>query len=68
MSKAVGWWMWAMKRRGSFINVSSIAGLDKGMLPGGVAYGTSKAGLIYLTKVMMCFFSHACDFVVSCND
>jgi len=67
MSKPVGRWMWAMKRRGSFVNVSSIAHLHKGMLPGGFRYGTSKLGLIYLTKVMMCF-SSVWDFVVSCND
>jgi NAD(P)-dependent dehydrogenase (short-subunit alcohol dehydrogenase family) len=35
MSKPVGQRMRAMKRRGSFVNVSSIAHLHKGMLPGG---------------------------------
>ncbi|KAF3950408.1 hypothetical protein ACB098_09G151200 [Castanea mollissima] len=37
---------------GSIINISSIAGLDRGLLPGGVAYDSSKAGLNTLTKVM----------------
>ena len=38
---------------GSIINISSIAGLDRGLLPGGVAYDSSKAGLNTLTKVML---------------
>ncbi|KAM4079887.1 hypothetical protein ACJW30_09G148700 [Castanea mollissima] len=37
---------------GSIINISSISGLDGGLLPGGAAYGSSKAGLNTLTKVM----------------
>ncbi|KAK4581072.1 hypothetical protein RGQ29_024655 [Quercus rubra] len=37
---------------GSIINISSIAGLDRGQLPGGVAYDSSKAGLNTFTKVM----------------
>jgi len=52
MSKAVGKRMRAAKRGGSFINISSIAGLDRSLLPGAVAYGTSKAGLNYLTKYL----------------
>ncbi|KAJ4970058.1 hypothetical protein NE237_003157 [Protea cynaroides] len=38
--------------QGSVINISSIAGLNRGVLPGGVAYGSSKAGLNTLTKIM----------------
>lgn len=37
---------------GSIINISSIAGLDRGQLPGGLAYATSKTGVVTLTKVM----------------
>ncbi|XP_030517103.1 3-oxoacyl-[acyl-carrier-protein] reductase FabG-like [Rhodamnia argentea] len=37
---------------GSIINISSIAGLHRGQLPGGVAYASSKAGLNTMTKVM----------------
>lgn len=37
---------------GSIINISSIAGLNRGQLPGGVAYASSKAGLNTMTKVM----------------
>ncbi|XP_050235351.1 uncharacterized protein LOC126683484 [Mercurialis annua] len=37
---------------GSIINISSIAGIDRGQLPGGVAYAASKAGLNAMTKVM----------------
>jgi NAD(P)-dependent dehydrogenase (short-subunit alcohol dehydrogenase family) len=37
---------------GSVINISSIAGLNRGHLPGGVAYSASKAGVNIMTKVM----------------
>ncbi|KAJ0098453.1 hypothetical protein Patl1_21145 [Pistacia atlantica] len=37
---------------GSVINISSIAGLERGQLPGAVAYASSKAGLNTMTKVM----------------
>ncbi|KAA8517334.1 hypothetical protein F0562_017617 [Nyssa sinensis] len=37
---------------GSVINISSIAGLNRGQLPGGVAYSSSKAGVNTMTKVM----------------
>ncbi len=40
------------KQGGSFINISSITGLDQSLFPGAVAYGTSKVGLNYLAKVM----------------
>ncbi|XP_038699631.1 PKS-NRPS hybrid synthetase CHGG_01239-like [Tripterygium wilfordii] len=36
---------------GSIINISSIAGIDRGQLPGAVAYAASKAGLNAMTKV-----------------
>ncbi|XP_038701255.1 3-oxoacyl-[acyl-carrier-protein] reductase FabG-like [Tripterygium wilfordii] len=37
---------------GSIINISSIAGIDRGQLPGAVAYAASKAGLNAMTKTM----------------
>ncbi|KAL5743679.1 hypothetical protein ACOSQ2_026795 [Xanthoceras sorbifolium] len=37
---------------GSVINISSVAGLNRGQLPGAVAYASSKAGLNTMTKVM----------------
>ena len=39
-------------RGGSVVNISSIAGLNRGVLPGASAYSTSKAGLNVLTKVV----------------
>ncbi|KAG9451753.1 hypothetical protein H6P81_004657 [Aristolochia fimbriata] len=38
--------------KGCVINISSIAGLNRGHLPGGVAYAASKTGLNAMTKVM----------------
>ncbi|KAK9170065.1 hypothetical protein Syun_002205 [Stephania yunnanensis] len=38
--------------KGSVVNISSIAGLHRGQLPGGVAYAASKAGINAVTKVM----------------
>ncbi|KAK9123082.1 hypothetical protein Sjap_012684 [Stephania japonica] len=38
--------------KGSVVNISSIAGLHRGQLPGGVAYTASKAGVNAMTKVM----------------
>ncbi|KAK7278980.1 hypothetical protein RJT34_24021 [Clitoria ternatea] len=38
--------------KGSIINISSVAGLNRGQLPGAVAYASSKAGVNMLTKVM----------------
>lgn len=40
------------KRKGSIINISSIAGLERGQVPGGTAYACSKAGVNMLTKVI----------------
>ncbi|KAG5399899.1 hypothetical protein IGI04_014506 [Brassica rapa subsp. trilocularis] len=40
------------KRGGSVINVSSIAGLHRGLLPGGVAYACSKGGVDTMTRMM----------------
>ncbi|KAE8098744.1 hypothetical protein FH972_016785 [Carpinus fangiana] len=40
------------RRGGSIINISSIAGINRGQNPGAVAYASSKAGLNALTKAM----------------
>ncbi|KAK9987119.1 hypothetical protein SO802_032070 [Lithocarpus litseifolius] len=51
VSKYICMGMRDAEQGGSIINISSIAGLDRGLLPGGVAYDSSKAGLNTLTKV-----------------
>ncbi|KAM7270186.1 hypothetical protein ACFE04_030324 [Oxalis oulophora] len=40
------------KQGGSVINISSIGGLERGHLPGGLAYAASKTALNTMTKVM----------------
>ncbi|CAN6454043.1 unnamed protein product [Victoria cruziana] len=40
------------KLKGSVVNISSIGGLNRGLLPGGLAYGASKAGVNFMTKMM----------------
>ena len=52
VSKYIGIRMRDAERGGSIINISSVAGLDRGQLPGSAAYAASKAGLNTLTKVM----------------
>ena len=52
VSKYVAIRMRDAERGGSIINISSIAGLNRGHLPGAAAYSSSKAGLNTLTKVM----------------
>lgn len=52
VSKAVGKRMREAKRGGSIINISSIGGLWRGEVPGGLAYSASKAGINAMTKVM----------------
>ncbi|XP_050245237.1 uncharacterized protein LOC126693336 [Quercus robur] len=52
VSKYIGIRMRDAEQGGSIINISSIAALDRGQSPGGVAYGSSKAGLNTLTKIM----------------
>lgn len=44
------------KHGGSIINISSIAGLDRGQLPGALAYACSKTGVNTLTKVIFNVF------------
>ncbi|KAL1368116.1 uncharacterized protein [Arachis hypogaea] len=52
VSKYVCLRMRAAKIKGSIINISSISGENRGQVPGGVAYASSKAGVNMLTKVM----------------
>ncbi|XP_006302904.2 uncharacterized protein LOC17895380 [Capsella rubella] len=40
------------KRGGSVINISSISGLHRGLLPGGLAYACSKGGVDTITRMM----------------
>ncbi|KAE9619754.1 hypothetical protein Lal_00038191 [Lupinus albus] len=40
------------QRKGTIINISSVAGLNRGNLPGGAAYASSKSGVNTLTKIM----------------
>ncbi|XP_076955073.1 uncharacterized protein LOC143629778 [Bidens hawaiensis] len=40
------------KQEGSVINISSIAGLARGEVPGGVGYAAGKAGVVTMTKIM----------------
>ncbi|EOA24323.1 hypothetical protein CARUB_v10017563mg, partial [Capsella rubella] len=40
------------KRGGSVINISSIAGLHRGLLPGGLAYACSKGGVDTMSRMM----------------
>lgn len=52
VSKSVCTRMRDAKLGGSVINIGSISGLNRGFLPGGVAYCSSKAALNTMTKVM----------------
>ncbi|XP_009596119.1 uncharacterized protein [Nicotiana tomentosiformis] len=52
VSKYVGKHMQAAKRGGSIINISSIAGLNRISVRGGIAYSSSKAAMDSMTKVM----------------
>ncbi|KAJ8477973.1 hypothetical protein OPV22_021700 [Ensete ventricosum] len=40
------------KQKGCVINISSIGGIGRGHLPGGIAYSASKTGVNAITKVM----------------
>lgn len=57
VSKHVGMRMRDGKRGGSIINITSIASLNRGQLPGGAAYAASKTGLGAITRVisLTCF-------------
>lgn len=52
VSKYVGQQMLAFNQGGSIINISSTAGLNRGHLPGALAYASSKSALNTMTKVM----------------
>eukprot|EP00897_Mesotaenium_endlicherianum_P007668 jgi/Mesen1/692/ME000109S_10913 len=52
VTKAAAKRMVAAGRPGSVVNVSSIAGIERGVLKGTGAYSASKAALIQLTKVL----------------
>ncbi|KVI12081.1 uncharacterized protein LOC112506692 [Cynara cardunculus var. scolymus] len=52
VSKYVGRFMRDANHGGSIINISSISGLDRGDLPGGLAYSSSKSAVVTLSKVM----------------
>ncbi|KAE8721168.1 reductase [Hibiscus syriacus] len=52
VSKYVARHMRDANQGGSIINISSIAGLNRGQLPGGLAYASSKAALNTMTKTM----------------
>ncbi|GMI65036.1 SHORT-CHAIN DEHYDROGENASE/REDUCTASE ISOFORM d [Hibiscus trionum] len=52
VSKYVAIHMRDASQGGSIINISSIAGLNRGQLPGGLAYASSKGGLNTMTKTM----------------
>ncbi|KAI4300903.1 hypothetical protein L6164_034230 [Bauhinia variegata] len=52
VSKSVCIRMRDAQRKGAIINISSIAGLNRGQLPGAAAYASSKSAVNTLTKVM----------------
>lgn len=52
---------------GSVINISSIAGLERGQLPGGVHYASSKAGLNTMTKVISKDIFSGCSRIIILN-
>ncbi|MCE3049338.1 hypothetical protein HAX54_044657 [Datura stramonium] len=52
VSKYVGRHMQAAKRGGSIINISSISGLNRALVRGGIAYSSSKAAMDSMTKIM----------------
>ncbi|XP_049401107.1 uncharacterized protein LOC125864999 [Solanum stenotomum] len=52
VSKYVGRQMQASKKGGSIINISSISGLNRALMRGGIAYSSSKAAMDSMTKVM----------------
>lgn len=51
VSKFVSQYMRDAKTGGSVINISSIAGLERGQLPGGIAYASSKTAINAMTRV-----------------
>lgn len=59
VSKFVCKQMCNANQKGSLINISSIGGLQRGTLPGGLPYNLSKMGVNCMTKVNNFFnFNH----------
>ncbi|KAF3782531.1 Peroxisomal 2-4-dienoyl-CoA reductase [Nymphaea thermarum] len=52
VSKCMCKFMMEAKQKGSIINIGSIAGLERGQVPGSLAYSVAKAGVNIMTKVM----------------
>ncbi|KAK6779094.1 hypothetical protein RDI58_025812 [Solanum bulbocastanum] len=52
VSKYVARQMQASKKGGSIINISSISGLNRALMRGGIAYSSSKAAMDSMTKIM----------------
>lgn len=52
VSKYVCMRMRDAKNGGSIVSISSIAGLERGQLPGGLAYACTKAAINTMTKVL----------------
>ncbi|KAK1307508.1 hypothetical protein QJS10_CPA10g00099 [Acorus calamus] len=52
VSKFIGRRMCEENCGGSIINIASIGGIDRGQLPGGIAYAASKSGVNIITRVM----------------
>ena len=50
------------KLKGSVINISSIAGLNRGHLPGSIGYASSKSAVHSATKVAYCSSSENISF------
>ncbi|KAK1287085.1 hypothetical protein QJS10_CPB19g00981 [Acorus calamus] len=52
VSKYMGRLMCEANQEGSMINIASIAGTNRGQVPGGIAYSASKTGINSITRVM----------------
>jgi len=68
VSKSICARMRNAKMRGSIVNISSTAGLNRGHLPGSVAYSASKAALNALTKVLLLDCFMMCHHFLLLND
>ena len=67
VSKSVSTRMRDAKIGGSIVNISSTAGLNRGHLPGSVAYAASKAALNTLTKVLLLDWFIMCHYFLLLN-
>lgn len=63
VSKYVGERMRRSPDGGSIINISSISGLNRAQLRGGVAYSSSKAGLDSMTKVYILILIYILEYI-----